>query len=665
MTAPASHAPGRPLRAAYVFDRTLTALTESERDRMLTEYAASGLNTLITKAESVTPELARACRTAGLSLLGSVACFSDHARPAAEQRPNLYPVSGDGRPWQRMEWYTGLVPTDQAYITELADRCGLLAVSPLLDGLVLDFLRWPLHWELELRPGAAPRRSSYDPHTLDDFTRRTGIALPSGSPSATAGHLHAHHEEAWHRYRCEVITDVTRRLTDAIRSARPGLWTGLFLVPAEDGEQRRRLVGQCVAELAPLIDAVLPMSYHAILHREPAFVGLVARSVRTDSGPTAVVPMVQTTNSPVLARGADWGPEITVTDLVGAVCSALDASGDGGLCLFPGEGLDGTGLRLLAEHLRTEDGREHPPLPPTERRNPATVGIDRLPTDELLRAINAEDARVPAAVARALPTLALAVDAAVAALRAGGRVHYVGAGSSGRYAVLDAAELAPTYGLEPGRIVAHLAGGPTALAHAAENAEDDEAAGRRALAQVTARDVVLGLAASGRTPYVAGALAAARAAAATTVLVSCNPDAPLARTADLHVCTDTGPEAITGSTRMKAGSAQKLVLHSFSTAVMVRLGRTWSNLMTDLAATNAKLAGRKLTLLAQATGADPGTCRAVLQEAGGELKTALVVLLTGAGAQEARAALAVHGEVARAAVAALTVRCPGDSAPAT
>ncbi|MFD7262359.1 N-acetylmuramic acid 6-phosphate etherase [Streptomyces sp. NPDC059874] len=664
MTAPASHVPGRPLRAAYVFDRTLVALTESERDRMLTEYAASGLNALITKADSITPELARACRAAGLSLLGSVACFSDHARPAAERRPDLYPVSGDGRPWQRMEWYTGLVPTDDAYVTRLIDRFARLAVSPLLDGLVLDFLRWPLHWELELRPGVVPRSSSYDPHTLDDFTRRTGTALPPGSPSAVAAYLHAHHEEAWHGYRCEVITDVTRRLTDAIRAARPGLWTGLFLVPAEDAGQRRRLVGQCVTELAPMVDAVLPMSYHAILHREPGFVGLVARSVRAESGPTTVVPMVQTTNSPVLARGADWGPEVTGTDLAGALRSALEASDDGGLCLFPGEGLDDAGLRLLARHLRT-GSRQAPPLPPTERRNPATICIDRLPTHELLRAINAEDARVPAAVAAALPMLAIAVDAAVAALRAGGRVHYVGAGSSGRYAVLDAAELAPTYGLEPGRIVAHLAGGSTALAHAVEDAEDDEAAGRRALAQVTARDVVLGLAASGRTPYVAGALAAAREVGATTVLVSCNPDAPLARIADLHVCTDTGPEVITGSTRMKAGSAQKLVLHGFSTAVMVRFGRTWSNLMTDLAATNAKLADRELTLLAQATGADPGTCRAVLEEAGGELKTALVALLTGTGPQEARTALAAHGKEVRAAVAALTVRCPGDRAPAT
>ncbi|MDH6126407.1 N-acetylmuramic acid 6-phosphate etherase [Kitasatospora sp. GP82] len=295
-------------------------------------------------------------------------------------------------------------------------------------------------------------------------------------------------------------------------------------------------------------------------------------------------------------------------------------------------------------------------LPPTERRNPATADIDLLPTLDLLRAVNAADAEVPATVARALPVLAEAVDAAVAALRGGGRVHYAGAGSSGRYAVLDAAELAPTYGLEPGRFTAHLAGGAGALARAVEGAEDSEPDGRSALAEVEAGDVVLGLAASGRTPYVAGALAAARGAGATAVLVSCNPQAPLADLADLHICTDTGPEVVTGSTRMKAGSAQKLVLHSFSTAVMVRLGRTWSNLMTEVAATNAKLVGRKLTILTQATGADEETCRAALRATGGELKPALVVLLTGATPTAARVALRAADGVVRAALAELARR---------
>ncbi|MFI6448182.1 N-acetylmuramic acid 6-phosphate etherase [Kitasatospora sp. NPDC050543] len=293
---------------------------------------------------------------------------------------------------------------------------------------------------------------------------------------------------------------------------------------------------------------------------------------------------------------------------------------------------------------------------PTEARNPASTDLDRLPALEILRIVNREDERVPAAVAAALPELARAVDAAVAALRAGRRVHYVGAGSSGRYAVLDAAELAPTYGLEPGRITAHLAGGERALTRAVEGAEDSEEGGRLAVAEVGSGDVVIGLAASGRTPYVAGALRAARAAGATTALVSSNPAAPLARLADLHICTPTGPEVVTGSTRMKAGTAQKLVLHSFSTAVMVRLGRTYSNLMVDVAATNAKLLDRRLTILAQATGAGPDACRAALQATSGELKPALLVLLSAAGPEAARAALAEAGGVVRTALDALAPR---------
>ncbi|MFG3054831.1 N-acetylmuramic acid 6-phosphate etherase [Kitasatospora sp. NPDC048239] len=300
-------------------------------------------------------------------------------------------------------------------------------------------------------------------------------------------------------------------------------------------------------------------------------------------------------------------------------------------------------------------------LPPTEGRNPRSTDIDRLDSLGILRLVNAEDATVPAVVAAALPVLARAVDAAVDALRAGGTVHYVGAGSSGRYAVLDAAELPPTYGLEPGRFRAHLAGGPDALTRAAEGAEDHEQAGREALADVAAGDVVVGLAASGRTPYVAGALAAARTAGAVTVLVSADPQAPLAALADLHVCVPTGPEVVTGSTRMKAGTAQKLVLHGFSTAVMVRLGRTYSNLMSDVAAGNRKLVARTLTLLGQASGAEPAACRAALDAAGGELKPALVVLLSGATPEAARSALAAAGGQVRGALAAVR---PGTDADA-
>ncbi|HYU83287.1 MAG TPA: N-acetylmuramic acid 6-phosphate etherase [Kribbellaceae bacterium] len=291
--------------------------------------------------------------------------------------------------------------------------------------------------------------------------------------------------------------------------------------------------------------------------------------------------------------------------------------------------------------------------PPTEDRNPKTVAIDSLGTTEILELVNAEDARVAGAVAAVIPQLAEAVDAAVAAVHAGGRVHYFGAGTSGRLAVLDAAELLPTFHAPPDLVVAHHAGGTEALLRAVDGVEDSEESGAADAGEVTELDVVLGLAASGRTPYVAGALRAARAAGATTVLVTANPDAPLKELADIVVAADTGAEVIAGSTRLKAGSAQKMILNGFSTTLMIKLGRTWSNLMVDMVATNSKLRARMLRILQEATGADEEACTAALEAADGELKPALVHLLSGAGVTRARAALhEADGRVA-AALAAL------------
>jgi len=298
-------------------------------------------------------------------------------------------------------------------------------------------------------------------------------------------------------------------------------------------------------------------------------------------------------------------------------------------------------------------GRSERVLAPTEGRNPRTTHIDTVTTVEVLRLINTEDALVPAAVAEVLPTLERAVDLAVAALRAGRRMHYFGAGTSGRLGALDAAELPPTYNLPPGRVVAHVAGGAAALSRAVEDVEDAEDAGTRDAADVAASDVVVGLTASGRTPYVAGALARAREAGASTVLVSANPLAPLASLVDVHIGLDTGPETIAGSTRMKAGTGQKLVLHSLSTAVMIRLGYTYSNLMVSLSASNAKLRGRLVTILVEATGLDDETCTAALAGAEGDVKVALVTLLGAVPAETARTALAAAGGVVRTALATL------------
>jgi N-acetylmuramic acid 6-phosphate etherase len=292
---------------------------------------------------------------------------------------------------------------------------------------------------------------------------------------------------------------------------------------------------------------------------------------------------------------------------------------------------------------------------PTELRNPATADIDQLSTLDLLGEINAEDGTVPGAVAAVLPAVGVLVDLAVDALRRGNRVHYVGAGTSGRLAVLDAAELVPTFNIPPDWFLAHHAGGEGALIRAVENAEDDAAEGGAEIRRTAVRgDVVVGLTASGRTPFVVGALAAARELGAHTALVSSNPNASANAAVDVAIPVNTGPEVIAGSTRMKAGTAEKLVLTSFSTAVMVRFGRTYSNLMVSMKATNAKLRGRTLRILREASGAAPERCAEALTAADGDLKVALLTLLADVDAGKAAAALDEHAGHVRDALDSLS-----------
>ncbi|WP_127473245.1 N-acetylmuramic acid 6-phosphate etherase [Microbacterium sulfonylureivorans] len=293
-----------------------------------------------------------------------------------------------------------------------------------------------------------------------------------------------------------------------------------------------------------------------------------------------------------------------------------------------------------------------PVPPPTERRSTRSTHIDRMSTLQLLTLINQEDATVPGAVGALLPQLAEVVDIAAAAIDRGGRVHYFGAGTSGRFGVLDAAEVPPTYGVSTDLFTAHLAGGERAMLAAVEDAEDSETAGAaEAAASVSAADIVFGLAASGRTPYIAAALAKAKEIGAYTIAVTSNPDAPIARHADTHLCVNTAEEVVTGSTRMKAGTAQKLVLHSFSTALMVKLGRTFSNLMIDVVPTNEKLRRRVVRLLSEASGASNDDAAAALNETRGDTKTALVMLLAGLDAAAARQELVEGAGDVRAAIA--------------
>ncbi len=291
-------------------------------------------------------------------------------------------------------------------------------------------------------------------------------------------------------------------------------------------------------------------------------------------------------------------------------------------------------------------------LPITESRNPATLDIDTLPTLEMVRLINAEDHRVAEAIACELPAIARAIDAIAARMREGGRLIYMGAGTSGRLAVLDASECPPTFSTAPGQVVGLNAGGLTALTHAVEGAEDDREAGARDVAAlgVESRDSVVGVAASGRTLYVLGGMAEARERGALVVSLACAQPSPMAEMADIAIAPVTGPEVITGSTRLKAGTAQKLVLNMLSTGVMIRLGKTYSNLMVDVQPTNVKLRARAQRIVAEACGISTEQANTLLHACDGQVKVAIVAHLAALSPEAARQRLAAAGGAVRKAL---------------
>ena len=287
----------------------------------------------------------------------------------------------------------------------------------------------------------------------------------------------------------------------------------------------------------------------------------------------------------------------------------------------------------------------------TEAWNADGADLDLRSTAELVELMNAEDARVPPAVAEASDAIAGAIDDIALRLQQGGRLIYVGAGTSGRLAALDAAECESTFSTRPGQVVALLAGGASTSPIEQEAAEDDEAAGRRDLEQleVSTHDAVVGVSASGRTPYVLSALRAARAAGALTVGVVSVPGSELALLVEHEIAVAVGPEILAGSTRLKAGTAQKLILNMISTLAMVRIGKTFGNLMVDVYATNEKLHARVGRILQLATGARPQAIEHALTESGGDAKVAIVSLLTGTDAETARRRLEdAHGVIRRA-----------------
>jgi N-acetylmuramic acid 6-phosphate etherase len=288
----------------------------------------------------------------------------------------------------------------------------------------------------------------------------------------------------------------------------------------------------------------------------------------------------------------------------------------------------------------------------SEGRNPQTMQIDLLPTADILQKINDEDKGVPSAVEKVIPHIAAAVDRIVNAFQAGGRLIYMGAGTSGRLGVLDASECPPTFGVPEGVVVGLIAGGPEAMVRAIEGAEDDPSKGEQALRDIglTAQDVVVGIAVSGRTPYVIGGLNYAKQVGASTIALSCNPDSIIAGIADIAISPVVGPEVLTGSTRLKSGTAQKLILNMLTTASMIRIGKSYQNLMVDVHASNKKLVARASRIVMQATGCTTEQARQALDQTSNDVKLAILMVKTGMDVEKARVALKDAGGFLRKAI---------------
>jgi len=292
-------------------------------------------------------------------------------------------------------------------------------------------------------------------------------------------------------------------------------------------------------------------------------------------------------------------------------------------------------------------------LPVTEQENPKTASIDKASTIDAIRLINDEDKLVAGAVEKALPEIAETIDRVVARLRAGGRLFYVGTGTSGRLGVLDASEIPPTFGVSYDLVQGVIAGGYDALYKATEASEDNKQAGGEDLQQrgVIEKDAVIGLAASGRTPYTIGALEHARELGCFTACVTCVPDSPITRAAEIAIVPVVGPEALTGSTRMKSGTAQKMVLNMISTVAMIRLGYVKGNRMTNVKPANEKLKDRSLRILMAETGLDEQPARHLMKLAEGDLRVALLIHHTDLSSDAARELLLENDNVIEKAIA--------------
>jgi N-acetylmuramic acid 6-phosphate etherase len=482
---------------------------------------------------------------------------------------------------------------------------------------------------------------------IDDAMRRYyGLAFDRAGAIAASGQVHA-----------ALLAEL---LAHPFLHLQPPKTTGREAFGAAHGEQIARRAAELGLAPADLVATLTAFTAQSIALAYRAFLPHMPDEVIVSGGGAR--------NQALMAQlGAALGPiQLSTSDSIGIPIEAKEALAFAVLAYETWHGRPGnlpaaTGAThpvVLGSITPGSSGRWHATphhaagTTLTESRNPASASIDTLPTLAMLELINREDALVAGAVAAELPTIAQAVDQIAARMRAGGRLIYIGAGTSGRLGALDAAECPPTYSTPAELVIAVMAGGTRALTHSVEGAEDDPQAGAHAVLDlaIAPNDSLVGIAASGTTPYVCGALRIARERGALTVSLACNHPSAIAELAEIAIAPLVGPEVITGSTRMKAGTAQKLVLNMLSTGAMIRLGKTYGNLMVDMQASNTKLKRRATRIVAEATGLERDIAAELLEQSHGEVKTAIVAALAGINPAMARERLAAAGGIVRAAL---------------
>ena len=349
-----------PKVSVFVFEESWRSWDRDNLDRVCSTLAACDVTRFITETWSLDHGLIDAVHRHGMEFWASVSCFSDHAHPVRDHRPELTPITSGGTPRQQQEWYVGLIPTDDQYNLELLQRCVRIVSDFDVDGLGLDFMRWPLHWELELRPGAAPIDSSFDPITLREYRRFDPTTPAHLTGKKAAEHILGSRLDNWTAFKCQTITSLVAGIRQAVQVRRPQVATGLFLVPGDEDE-RRRYVGQDAGALGAAVDEIFVMAYHRIVERDVAWIEDTLSEVRAATSEARVTPVVQVTSDPAFAGDADWGAPIGVQDARAALAASRTASSHGGFVVFPGEALlvgpDAGQLRQTVRAIATNPAR--------------------------------------------------------------------------------------------------------------------------------------------------------------------------------------------------------------------------------------------------------------------------------------------------------------------